>query len=167
MLRRVIAAALLLAMPAIAAAQGATTPKGDSAATAPPHAPVDTAMATAVRQLLVATGTRQNLDMMMDQMMVLYEKRFPSVPTEFWTEFRKQMNDDEMIALVVPIYAKYLSIDDVRAATAFYESPAGKRVVAALPQIMKESMQVGAAWGEAAGRRIMDQLKQKGYVKST
>jgi len=52
----------------------------------------------------------------------------------------KLINMDEMINDMIPYYDKYLSNEDINAITAFYESPAGKRMIEANPKIMLEYM---------------------------
>jgi len=57
--------------------------------------------------------------------------------------------------LLFPIYKKHLSHDDLKAIIAFYESDAGKRLVASQPEIVQESMQVGAQWGQDVAKRVL------------
>ena len=54
---------------------------------------------------------------------------------------------DDLIDAVVPIYQKHLTKADLAAATAFYSSPAGQKILKELPSIMSESMQAGAEVG--------------------
>jgi len=58
---------------------------------------------------------------------------------------------DDLIDAIVPIYQKHLTKADLAAATAFYSSPAGQKILKELPSIMSESMQAGAE----VGRRSM------------
>jgi hypothetical protein len=36
-----------------------------------------------------------------------------------------------------------------------------------MPIIMQESMQVGAEWGKQMGEKVLENLKQKGYIKNS
>jgi len=43
---------------------------------------------------------------------------------------------------------------------AFYESPAGQRMLSTLPQLMQESMEIGQEWGEKVGRQAAQEAEQ-------
>jgi hypothetical protein len=87
--------------------------------------------------------------------------------SDFWDEFNKEVNAATLIDLVLPIYDKYFTDDDIVQLIAFYQSPVGKKVVEKLPVIMQESMQVGSEWGKQLSEKILERLKQKGYLKNT
>ena len=145
----------------------AVTATAAAAQASPAPAPMDTAVGNAVRRLLAATGARKNMQVVLDQMIGTYRTNMPQVPSEFWDEMQKQFNPDSLMELEVPIYAKYLSLDELRAVSAFYESPAGKQFVTAQPAILQESMEAGRRWGAEMGRQIVEKLKARGYTKSS
>lgn len=49
---------------------------------------------------------------------------------------------------LVAIYASHYSEDDLRAIIAFYQTPAGQRLIASLPAITQESAAAGQEWGK-------------------
>jgi uncharacterized protein len=118
-----------------------------------------------IRKLLEATGTTKTMPQMMDQMIAEFRKALPNVPPQFWDDFRKEVNVDELIGLIVPVYDKHLSLEDVKAANAFFATPAGKRFAEKLPVMSSESFEVGRQWGEAKGRLVAERLKEKGLDK--
>jgi uncharacterized protein len=118
-----------------------------------------------IRKLLEATGTTKTMPQMMDQMIAEFRKALPNVPPQFWEDFRKEVNVDELIGLIVPVYDKHLSLEDVKAANAFFATPAGKRFAEKLPVMSSESFEVGRQWGEAKGRLVAERLKEKGLDK--
>jgi hypothetical protein len=61
--------------------------------------------------------------------------------------------------MVLPIWAKYYTREDVKQLIVFYESPLGRKLVSVQPQIMAESMAAGATWGEALGAKIDAKLR--------
>jgi hypothetical protein len=75
------------------------------------------------------------------------------------------MDVDELIQLMMPIYDKHLSLEDLKAANAFYATPAGKRLAEKTPVMTSEGFEVGRKWGEAKGRQIAQRLKEKGLDK--
>jgi hypothetical protein len=118
-----------------------------------------------IRKLLEATGTTKTMPQMMDQMIVEFRKALPDVPAQFWDDFRKEVNVDELIGLIVPVYDKHLSIEDIKAANAFFATPAGKRFAEKMPVMSSESFEVGRQWGETKGRLVVERLKEKGLDK--
>jgi hypothetical protein len=69
-----------------------------------------------------------------------------------------------MIEMVVPIYDKHLSAEDVKGLIAFYESPLGQRTIEALPAIAREAYDAGAQRGREAGLRVMTRLATEGLL---
>jgi hypothetical protein len=63
--------------------------------------------------------------------------------------------------MVVPIYDKHLSEQDIKSVIAFYETPAGKRFVKVLPQLTQESMVAGQKWGMALAQKVVDRLQKQ------
>jgi uncharacterized protein len=118
-----------------------------------------------IRKLLEATGTTKTMPQMMDQMIAEFRKALPDVPAQFWDDFRKEVKVDELIGLIVPVYDKHLSLEDVKAANAFFATPAGKRFADKLPVMSAESFEVGRQWGEGKGRLVAERLKEKGLDK--
>lgn len=51
---------------------------------------------------------------------------------------------DEMIAEMVPLYARTYTVAELQQLTAFYLSPVGQKMLASTPKLMAESMQISA-----------------------
>jgi uncharacterized protein len=49
---------------------------------------------------------------------------------------------DEMIAEIVPLYARHFTVTEIKAMTTFYKSPAGSKMLQTMPKVMNESMQI-------------------------
>lgn len=109
-----------------------------------------------VRELMAVMGSG-NLGVQTMQTMVPTLKRLvPQAPEAFWIEFMKEVSPDELVNLIVPLYQKHLTEEDVQATIAFYKSPAGTRLVQALPVIMQESIPIGQKWGRAMALRAIE-----------
>ena len=118
-----------------------------------------------IRQLLEVTGTTKTMPEMMDQMIAEFRKALPAVPSEFWDDFRKEIKMDELVGLMVPVYDKHLSLEDIKAANAFFATPSGKRFAEKMSVMSAEGFEVGRKWGEAKGRLVVERLKEKGLDK--
>ena len=112
-----------------------------------------------IRKLLVMTGSAQLGAQVMGQLMQSMKKAMPNVPERFWADFQKEVRTDELIDLIVPVYDRHLSHDDVKALIKFYETPSGKKFVSVLPQITQESMSAGETWGRGLAERVIARLK--------
>lgn len=113
-----------------------------------------------VRELMTLTGSGDMGIQVIQNMLPAMKKMLPQVPESFWNEFMKEVNPDELISAIVPIYQKHYTEKDIRAAIDFYQSPAGRRLVEKQPLVMQESMQAGQQWGEQMARRAIEKLKK-------
>jgi hypothetical protein len=59
---------------------------------------------------------------------------------------------------LVRIYAKYFTDDDVKAATKFYETPAGQHFLEIYPKVYVDSVQWGQRLGQEGAPKILKQL---------
>jgi hypothetical protein len=84
------------------------------------------------------------------------DARFQKFMDTFNKEFASRYSSSEVMERAVAIYAAHLSIEDIQAISQFYESPAGQRMIQALPQIVQESQAAGVQIGQKAA---MDSLR--------
>jgi hypothetical protein len=140
--------------PAPAAAGSAVTP-----------APVDPAKEAEIRKLLQVTGTVKMVDQMKQQMFAVFRQRAGQLPQQFWDKMDKEMDAQDLVNRLIPLYDKYYTLDDLKAVNAFYQTPAGQHLLQIQPQILKESMAVGEEWGRSAGMKVM--LEMQDYQQHT
>jgi len=114
-----------------------------------------------IRQLLDVMGTTKLTQQMTTQMMAMLKQSQPGVPEELWSRFEKKLDAREVIDLVIPVYDKHFSKEDIDGLTAFYESPLGQKVVRTLPQVSQESMEIGQAWGRRKAEEVLQELQQE------
>lgn len=116
-----------------------------------------------IRKLLKATNGAQMGRQVVDRMIQILSKSTPNVPDSIWSEFQNSVDWDSLVSMLIPVYQRYLSKDDIKAMTQFYESKAGRHLIAAQPTILQESMSIGQKMGEEVMSRIVERLKEKGY----
>ena len=114
-----------------------------------------------VRELMEVTGAGDAGMQMLNGILPALKQMAPNAPDEFWEEFMAEVDPDSMIDLIVPIYQRHYSEEDLQAAIDFYTSPAGKRFIAKQGVVMQESMQAGQQWGEQIARRAFERLQQR------
>lgn len=120
----------------------------------------ETAKQQDIRRLLKMTGSAALGTQVLTQMLANMKKSLPNVPEAFWTDVAKEIHTEELIELIVPIYDRNLSQDEVRELIKFYGSPTGKKFVAVLPKITEESMAVGQTWGTQLVQKVIAKLQQ-------
>jgi uncharacterized protein len=119
-----------------------------------------------VKTLLEVTGSAKVGLQVMSNMISTMKKSHPSIPEKFWDDFLKEAKPEEMIDLMIPIYAKHFTDEDVIGLIEFYNTPLGKKVTSTLPLIAQESYSVGAEWGKKIATQIIKKLEEQGYSQS-
>jgi hypothetical protein len=112
-----------------------------------------------IDRMLKLTGMEKLVDQMMVQMISSFRGGMADVPGEFWDRFTKNVHSSEMIEMIVPLYDKYYTLEDLRAVNAFYSSPSGQRILSTMPQIMQESVAIGQQWGAKISQRAVEEAK--------
>jgi len=116
---------------------------------------VDPVKEAEIRKYLENTGVRENMKTAFSRILDTYRKKYPDLPADFWTQAESDSNLDDFVSRLVPVYAHYYSLDDLKAINAFYDTPVGQRMKQAQPQIVGASMLVGRQWGREMGAKIM------------
>ncbi|MNL09376.1 hypothetical protein D3C87_1301360 [compost metagenome] len=101
-------------------------------------------------------------------MISIFKQQQSNVPTEFWDEFAVELNKDaigQLINMILPIYQKHLTEADLKGLIVFYETPLGKKYAEKIPLITQESMLAGQEWGKQIGEKILNKIRDKGYLK--
>lgn len=120
-----------------------------------------------IRTLLEITGAADMGIQVMTAMMENLRPLAPDVPAEYWDQIAGSVSGDDLVDLVVPIYDRHYERQEIRDAIAFYSSPSGKAMIAKMPEVMKESMEVGQAWGKRLAEEIIQRLQEDGFLKPT
>ncbi len=122
---------------------------------------VDPQKEKSIRKLMEVTGSGKVGVQVGQQIIASLRQSQPSLPEEFWESVNKKFNADALIDLIVPIYAKYYTQEDIDGLIAFYQTPLGQKVVSTLPQISQESVQVGQAWGRKIAEQMIEEMQQR------
>src|SRR5262245_40123171 len=145
-LRFGIAIGLCAAMATSTAAQVSATPDSASLAWA--------------RRLLQAMHAEQSLLKGLDGAMAQQRSSAGSqLPPGFFDSVavRARRRAPEVIDSLVPVYARNLSVPDLKSLVQFYESPLGQRFSDAQAEVTLQSTQIAQRWG---GRLALDLMKE-------
>ena len=113
-----------------------------------------------IEKMLELTGMEKLMDQMKGQLIGSFKARRPDVPESVWKSFHRNLDMNELLEMIIPIYDKYYTLEDLKAVNAFYSTPAGQKILSTLPQVMQESMEIGQKWGEQVGLKIARELSR-------
>lgn len=117
-------------------------------------------------KMMELTGALQTADVIMTQMVGYMKASAPSVPEDVWEKMTSKFNEKvraRMVDIYVPIYAKYLTLADLKKLNEVYGSPVVQKAVGATPAIMQEGMSAGAALGQEIMAEVQKELADEGY----
>jgi hypothetical protein len=118
----------------------------------------------AARKLLEVTGGGRMAVQAAQMILNSIKKMHPDVPAAIWEQLEAEIKPEEFVELTVPIYAKYLTVEEMQQLQGFYESAIGKKLLQTLPLMMQDSMAAGQEWAKEVGARILKRLKECGYT---
>lgn len=67
----------------------------------------------------------------------------------------------EVIDQIAVLYTELLTVEEMKAITAFYKSPVGQKVITVMPQLAQKSMEIGNAWGMKIAQEAMQKLNEE------
>lgn len=117
-------------------------------------------------KMMKASGALTAAQDMVPQIVNMMKQSAPTVDDSFWESFAtkwKAKFADKMVELYVPIYQKYLTLEDLKKIVAFYETPAGKKLGEATPKMTMESMELGQKLGTEIAGELQKELEARGY----
>lgn len=120
------------------------------------------AYAKAFKELNEVSGQKKNYETMINQMFEIFKKNIPESKKEMFLRMEKELMKgiDEINEKLLPIYKKYLTYEDLLGLIKFYKTPLGKKFVRVTPPIQKESMKIGAEWGEEIAKKIREKMTE-------
>jgi hypothetical protein len=125
---------------------------------------------SAARELIETTGASAQFDQALPLLTGPLMQAFTTLAPDRAGEIRELMAEmvkrfssrkSELIEQIAVIYAESMSIEDMRGVTAFYQSEVGRRMVAAQPEIMRQSMFAGQTWGQRIGAEIDAEMRRE------
>ena len=114
-----------------------------------------------IRKMLEVTGVEKNFQVLIPRLIEVQKESNPNIPVEFWDRFQEKMlqeSMEEVYEVMIPIYKKHLTEDDVADILEFYKTPAGKSLNEKTPMIMQESMTVGGELGKKIALKVTEEL---------
>lgn len=150
-----VCAAVMMGLPALAQQTAGNTGTAGAAADPTMAHPITLDQ---VHEMLELTGAMNMSKQMLQGLMPLLQQSMPPyMPADVMEDIQKSLMGADLESGIVHAYQAHLSTDDGTAIIAFYKTAAGQRLLAAMPQIMKESQQTGGQLGQ----QIVEQVLEK------
>lgn len=127
--------------------------------------PMSAEKAATIRRLLTLLGTEKLTQQRIALVLSSMQAAMPDASPDLWTKIRASINYNELVELLVPIYSRHYTQQDVDGLIAFYQTPLGQKVVSQLPQISKESLLAGQQWGQQKAQEILAQVQREQAAK--
>ncbi len=112
-----------------------------------------------VKELISKTGGAAMGNMMIDQMTAQFKQM--GLPEDVIKSIKDEIKVDELITELVPVYQKNFNEAEIKEIITFYDSPAGKKLVEKMPQIMQDTQPVAQKWGMKVGQKIQAKMQEK------
>ncbi len=127
-------------------------------------------------KLLDTTGAmnmgKQMSEMVVGQMTEALKASRPDLPPELFDILREEVsatfeeNIPMFVELIVPIYHRHFTHEELKGLLSFYETDLGKKTIRVMPLLVQESMLIGQQWGQTIGpeieRRVIERFKAEG-----
>jgi hypothetical protein len=148
-------AALLLALAARPAASQASTTVA-----------ADTAPLALARRLLKTMHSEETIVKAMDAAMLTQRQTNSRLPPTFFDSFsvRAHRHAPELVDSLAPLFARVLSVADLKDLVRFYESPLGQRYATAQTTFALQSGEIGKRWGARLAIDLMKDLVNQGIM---
>lgn len=149
-------------------------------APAVPAAAQEPAREQDIVRLLETTGTADAVRRTIDQLIPVVlanmkkplKRQYPNIPERVFGILEEEIaaafktHFDDLIAAVVPVYAKHFSRDEIGDIIAFYETPTGRKLVRLLPEMQNDSVQAVGRWANGivpeVQKRFLKRVREAG-----
>lgn len=115
----------------------------------------------ALSKMLDKSGGLEAVKQIMPNLVSMIKKQSAQQPDSFWDDFTKRWTQQfigKMVEGYMPIYRKYLTLEDLEKIQAFYDTPVGKKIYAATPFIIKEGMEMGQRLGMEITQQMQGEI---------
>lgn len=117
-----------------------------------------------LKKMFEVSGSEGSYQIIINQMFTMYKQKYSDVETEVWNDIEEEFHKtslDDITEMLVPVYSKYLTKEDLEELITFYQTEVGERLAKNTPSIMQEAMQVGQLWGMKIDKDFKKMMKEK------
>ena len=121
-----------------------------------PGSAVDPAKLQLIQAVLEESHTVDLMVQAMQAAAPMQRAANPAIPAAFFDRFLSAARErrSELGALLIPIYDRHFTADELRQLLAFYRTSIGHKLLTEQPAIAQEAMATGQQWGQRLGYEI-------------
>lgn len=117
-----------------------------------------------IQTLFNLNGSKTAYITLMNNMINNFNKENKNDPEwKAYSNIFKETSVDELIEMLIPIYKKNFTHQDIKELIIFYKSPIGQKLANKSTIMTEESMNIGMKWGRRVHDKLKIQIKNKGY----
>ena len=117
------------------------------------------------RRFLELTNTQALGRQLVDQIVRQVRPDLPNVPAAFWDEFSANVDTRGILDELAPVYEKHFTPAELAELVKFYQTPVGRKLVQIQPQLNRDALKAGQAFGTKVTKDLMRQLNERKYLK--
>ena len=130
--------------------------------------PNDPSRIAAAKDLMIAMGSHNQfntaIDTMTQGMSAIVKRQQPGKDKDIDEVFgllrdKFHARSGEILDMVAPLWAEKFTVDEMKQIGAFFKTPIGAKMLAAQPEIIQKSMQLGMTWGANIGKEVEAEAK--------
>ena len=95
-----------------------------------------------LKKIMVLSGASATTDDFLQRLSSIMKLNAPKKDEAYWNEFSKNWKEkveNKVFEMYMPVYEKHLTLEELKAVAAFYESPVGKKYKEASLVVMRET----------------------------
>ncbi|MCL2026706.1 MAG: DUF2059 domain-containing protein [Leptospirales bacterium] len=115
----------------------------------------------ALNMLFDVSGNTELYNMTIKQILAILREQHPDISEENWIAIEKEFTEvslNELTVMLMPVYKKYLTIDDLKEIIKFYNTPVGRKYSKNLLPLTQDAMMVGSEWGRKIGQKFSERI---------
>lgn len=116
-----------------------------------------------IRQLIFLTGAPKLGAEAIKNTIEVYRKTYSSIEAQFWHDLYKEIQLDELIELVVPVFDQYYSEEQIDQLIDSYRQPSGSKRNAIAPPVNQEIIKLGMEWSQKMKEKVLEKLRERGF----
>jgi len=119
-----------------------------------------------IKLLFKLNGSQESYNNTFQTMFNQFRKMDTEISESDWNSIQAEMEANsltELSDMLLPIYKRHLSHNDIKELLDFYRSPIGKKLAEKTPLMDSESMTIGVEWGRLIGEKIHNKISNKGF----
>lgn len=96
-----------------------------------------------LKKIMELSGASATTDDFLSKLSSMMKFNAPEMDEAYWNEFAKNWKEkieNKVLEICMPVYEKYLTLEDLKAVATFYESPVGKKYQETSLAVMHEAM---------------------------